>query len=510
LKPIIEAGQEARKHMKRPFIPIREVILACPNAPIWNAMTPALKRRYFMCYWPDERIRRHVAMLHSFGYNALEVSVVGQMPRNAGQTMDEWVRRVNVQISAARDLGMSLTQFVWGNTISSVEPGFTDPHPIHDWHKSEHRDALHRAWERSARAIGSRVDRLVTHWNDPGGATAGCPECSIRTAVQMHNAILGHFRAANPSIDACFSNWMLYPGNKSYGTGWPGYDGVQSIVGDPAFDKASGVALGIMNCGADGVHLDRCGRLSPADLLLIRDAGRKAAVWAWYTTDMEIQPALHVQTKVLQNYFRSMPPETTDTVVWHTVDDCCSGLNMHNLFVAGRLMQDPSMEAQALLREYAEGFFGASAAPALVRALEAIEHARCRSLRYSLKVGDPHEGLHEEELRADELPADWADEGLAKAGSALKGVASLVLPAGHRAAWPMTLEPQEFLQELVAHLKAVEQMMVFLKAARDARRRNDAAAIASLPVVEYDPAHTAGLERQAYLQHQEALRKECH
>ncbi len=500
----------------QPFIPIREVIIACPNSGIWNTMTPALKRKYFMCYWPDDRIRRHVAMLSAFGYNAVQVSVGGQMPRNAGQTMEEWVRRVKIQVAAARENGMSVTQFVWGNAISAVEPGFADLYPILDWHQPAHRDALRREWERSARAIGGEVDRLVTHWCDPGGATPGCPECCIHTAVEMHNAIMEHFCAVNPAIDGYFSNWMLYPGNKSYGTGWPGYDGVQSIVGDPAFDLASGVAIGIMNCGGDGVHLDRCGQLNAADLKTISADGRKAAVWAWYTTDMEIQPALHVHTRMLQNYFRSLPLATTETVAWHTVDDCCSGLNMHNLFVAGRLMQDPALDAQALLREYAEGFFGPAAAPALVRSLEAIEHARCRSLRYSLKVGDPNEALHAEDLDTDKLPADWVEQGLAMAQSSLKEVAALVLPAGHRAAWPVTLSPQEFLPELVAHLLAIEQMLAYLKAQGEVRRQlaagasreRVAALLVALPEVTYDPAHTAGLERQAYLQHRQALTEE--
>lgn len=493
----------------KPFIPIREVISYCPNSGIWNDLTPALKQRFFLCHWPEERIRRHVAMLAAFGYNALQVTVVGQMPRNAGQTMEEWVRRVKVQIAAAREHGMTITQFVWGNAISAVGEGFTDPHPIHDWHRPAHRDALHREWERCARAIGGEADRVVTHWCDPGGATAGCPECSIHSAVEMHNAVMEHFRAVNPGIEGYFSNWMLYPGNKSYGLGWPGYDGVQSIVGDPAFDPASGVALGIMNCGSDGVRQDPFGILHPADLRLIRDAGRKAAVWSWYLTDMEIQPAIHVHTKLLQNYFRGLPPETTDTVAWHTVDDCCSGLNMHNLFVAGRLMQDPSLDAQALLREYAEGYVGRTAAPALVRALEAIEHARCLSLRYSLKVGDPNESLREEATGADGLPADWAEQGLAMARSARKEVAGLTLPPGHGTAWPVTLAPCGFLPELAAHLKAIEQMLDYLKAAgaAGAAGAGAEAALAGLPEVVYDPSHTAGLERRAYLQHRQALRR---
>lgn len=503
--------------VNKPFIPVREVILYCPNSGIWNSMTPELKQRYFMCYWPDERIRQHVAMLHAFGFNALHVSVVGQMPRNAGTTMEEWVHRVNVMVDAGRELGMSNTLFVWGNAVSSLDPKAADPHPIHDWHRPEGREALLREWERTARVMGAKADRVVTHWCDPGGATPGCPDCSIHTAVEMHNAIMESFRRVNPRVGGYFSNWMLFPGNKSYGHGWPGYDGVQSIANDPDFDPASGVAIGIMNCGSDGVHQDRFGLLNQADLGIIAKAGRKAAVWAWYTTDMEIQPALHVHTRLLQNYFRSLPAETPQAVTWHTVDDCCSGLNMHNLYIAGHLMQDPALDAQALLRDYAEGFFGKAGAPALVRALEAIEHARCRSLRYSLKVGDPNEALHEKELSADKLPADWADKGLAMARESLKELAGVNLPAGHRAAWPVTLSPQDFLPELVAHLCAIEQMLAYLKAQGEVRRQRAAGAsgeqvaamIAALPEVTYDLAHTAGLERQAYLQHRQVLKTEC-
>jgi hypothetical protein len=218
---------------------------------------------------------------------------------------------------------------------------------------------------------------------------------------------------------------------------------------------------------------------------------------------MEIQPALHVHTRLLQNYFRSLPAETADAVTWHTTDDCCSGLNMHNLYIAGHLMQDPSLDAQGLLRDYAEGFFGKAAAPVLVRALEAIEHARCRSLRYSLKVGDPNEVLHEKELNANELPADWADRGLALAAASLKELEGLTLPASHQAAWPVTLSPQDFLPELVAHLRAVEQMLTFLKAAKTVDSLGD---IERLPTVVYDPAHTAGLEASAYRQVLETLR----
>lgn len=189
---------------------------------------------------------------------------------------------------------------------------------------------------------------------------------------------------------------------------------------------------------------------------------------------------------------------------------------MHNLYVAGHLMQDPSRDAGEILREYAEGFVGKEAAPVLVRALEVVEHARNRSLRYSYKVGDPNEALRDEKQDVNELPADWNEKGLIMTAAALEELEGLTLPTSHEAAWPVTLLPQEFLGELTAHLKSIHEMQVFIKAeeavlqskAAGAPQDELTVAIAALPMVVYDPAHTAGLEAAIYEQKLSALKKE--
>lgn len=111
---------------------------------------------------------------------------------------------------------MSSTLFVWGNAISSLDPKASNSHPHYDWHKASDREALLGEWERSANVIGAKVDRVSTHWCDPGGAITGCPDCSIHTAVEMHNAIMETFHRVNPRIQGYFSNWMLFPDSKSF------------------------------------------------------------------------------------------------------------------------------------------------------------------------------------------------------------------------------------------------------------------------------------------------------
>jgi hypothetical protein len=77
------------------------------------------------------------------------------------------------------------------------------------------------------------------------------------------------------------------------------------------------------------------------------------------------------------------------------------------------------------------------------------------------------------------------------------------------------MEPAEYLGELNAHLEAIRQMLAFLKGVREVEKLQAEgapnekleAAIAALPKVVYDPAHTAGLEADIYKQKLAALKK---
>ena len=234
----------------------------------------------------------------------------------------------------------------------------------------------------------------------------------------------------------------------------------------------------------------------------------------WYTTDNEINPGLHVRTAVLQQYFRNLPPAARQHLAWHSIDDNFAGLNMQNLYVAGKLMQDPSLDAGTLLAEFVHGFVGAANAPAVTAALRAIELARTRSLLYHATVEDAvaPEGARNVHKT---LPAAWLDETTSAVEAAIAGLHSVTLPPDFQPAWPVTMEPAEYLRELQAHLAAIRQMLAFLHGVRDIERLQAGgataeeleAAINALPTVEYDPAHTAGLEAQVYQQQLAALKK---
>ena len=254
-------------------------------------------------------------------------------------------------------------------------------------------------------------------------------------------------------------------------------------------------------------------RLSATELDAISAAGRQAGVWAWYTTDDEIEPALHVRTSVLQNYFRSLPPQTRTKLAWHSLDDNFSGLNIQNLYVAGKLMQDPSLDAYKLLDEFVRGFVGEANAPALAPALRAIEQTRTRSLCFGYKVVGAVSPSMKDDARV--FSAAWLDESATAVDTALGGLKTVKLAPDFKPAWPVPIEPVDYLGEVQAHLESIRQMLAFLKGAREVERMKAGgepvakreAAINALPKVIYDPAHTAGLEADVYKQKLAALKE---
>lgn len=490
----------------RPFIATREVMVCCPNAVYWNAMAPAQKDRFFIPRWSPDRLRRHLAMLHAFGFNAIQTSAAGQLPLNAGVEDAAWEAKMVLLMQTAREMGMSVTFFKWGSFLyDNAKRAYLGDL---DWHAPADRALLEAEYRHQAR-YAPYVDRVITHWVDPGGPKTDCPECSIDTAVEMHNRIVSLFAEANPRVSSYFSTWAM---NWIDWPHWRGYEGVQTVAGHPALDQSVGIALECSNFSSDGLTVDPQARLDAAAFAAITRAGRKVGIWCWYTGDIEIQPSLHVHTALLERYFRHLGAAAPDGMDWHTIDDCSSGLNMHNLFIAGRLMRDPSLDAGDLLDEYVAGLVGDRAAPAVRAGLDAIELARGRSLRYGIDVSRAELAPPGAERRPT-LDTRWLADAAQQVAAAAALVEPLTLAPTRDAAWPVTMPPAEFVEELKAHLHAVGRMLEVLQAVWDVRERAAGgaspaeleAAITAVPIIPFDPNSSTGLEAVVSRKKRDAL-----
>ena len=452
-------SQETGKGDSNAFIRVREVISFCPNAAYWLQLSPELKKKYFMANWSEEHLRRHLEMLKAFGFNSIQVGANPIMALYGGADPKVWRRHLIAMCRMAHEMGMTVSQCIWGSAVSDQQNNQWDfSCRAMDWHQPADRLRL-EAWYRDHAELAPDVDRVITHWGDPGGSAN--KQCDIGTAIEMHNAILKIFRAVNPKIRGAFSLWSFDWDEPS----WPGFVGVGSFAANPALDPNRDFALGPSSGLAVGIGVVPYSVLKPADLDAITASGRRVGVWGWYITDDEIEPSMHVRTSLLQNYFRNLPAKTHTALAWHSVDDNCAGLNMQNLYVAGHLMRDPTLDAQKLLDEFVRGLVGESNAAAVAAGLRAIEQTRTRSRCYDYCAED---STTPDVTRKDlnprlTLPKDWLDTSIATVNAAIEGLKTVHLAPGFRTAWPVTMEPADYVDELKVHLEAIQKMLGFLK-----------------------------------------------
>jgi len=490
----------------QPFIKRREVTMSAPCSGYWIKDVPQhLKAKVCHDLWSPEKLSRYLDMLKAFGFNSIQVSDSTQGYVNTGVSPEELRARVMHLLKAARERGMTATWFLWSNTC--YDPHAHDPRfPMTRFNLCWHDPTEHAFLEdyyRYQSQYAPYVDHLIIHWADPGGGKEGCKQCNYRGALELHNAIQAIFRERNPQLRTTFSTWFLL--HSSTWNKWPGLN-LDTILHSGILAPDVGVAIGLMNCGADGQRMDWAGQLKTEEVAAIRGTGRMAGIWGWYTTDLEIAPSLHIHTDILQNYFRSLVEPSGGWIDWHSVDDNCHGFNMHNLYVAGRLMQNPGENARDLIDEFLHLYFGDEIAPLMAEALRVIEKARGQSLRYVTQIGDPSEELHDaaiRETRALTGTSSWRKNVLAMAEEAGKHLEHVGIRADHVPPFPTPIPPADYLEEVKAHLRAIAQFMRFLLATEPvwqmiqdgAEQEAIRTAIRRLPEVENSAEHLIHLER---------------
>jgi hypothetical protein len=471
---------------KAAFVRKREVILGDPYDP-YVLETPAVQRKHALALWPLERLKRYVDMLWEFGYNSLQLSDLAETYACCGYaiTREAHGEKLHALSEYAKSKGMTRTLFVWGSGPVDVErsrgtfkdgtwenpcpcvPGGAEALADHGRYQ-----ARHAPW----------FDHIITHWGDPGGCYGD--QCTVRTALELHNQVEAEFRKHNPDIRSTFSLWLMH--HKEFGGRWRGYESVETILHAGVLDNEVGLALS--------------GRFNLEEARTIAETGRPVGVWAWYLADNEIAPSLHVHTGFLGQYFNTLPKEASSLLDWHSMDSNCHGLNVVSLYVAGQLMINPDQDAERLLREFCRHAFG-NAADGFAEGLLAVAHTRCESdyLRLiKFLTGKPHKGTSDEE--------EHPEEHLRVVRGARQVVDGLVPDASFSSDLPLIIDPTAFLEELRANLQAIEQYARFRVALREAKHRGGSIDVSRLPAVEAPGDIMTQYEYRLYQEHLEGLR----
>ena len=443
-----------------------------------NFVSPRMYEKYASKNWDADRMGRYIDMLLAFGFNAFQASdtFLGYVFAGWGPNPRGWPARLRALGDYARAQGMHTTLFIWGTAAYDFRTGkYSSSLCPND---PAQREILERHWERQA-DHAAHFDSIVTHWGDPGGCDRN--GCTIQTPQNLHNEILEKCRERNPDVESSFSLWMLQSGTHGV---WPGYEGPQTVLDSGVLDADVTVAV-----GSSPAHVPP-GAFDPEHVRMITQSGRRAGVWCWYLADNEMSPSMYVRTTLLKDYFSSIPTDVFDSLEWHTVEGNTPTLNLHNLYVAGKLMQNPQADAPAALREYIAGAFGEENVGAVEEILCALE--RIRSGYAGVPACDA-ETVHMLRDRAGAISIHDKFE----------------------PAFPLPFTPRELAGEVRAQVEAIAALMEFEAAAdeverlvREGDKEQVEEAVRNLPAMQKPTEYLTLLEYSCYLERLQQMKQQ--
>jgi len=409
--------------VRTPFIKGREVTTGppCIRAGLkYVDMDKLLVEKYSPPCWSEDRLRRNVDLLDSFGYNSIELSdtwIYVDYFEKIGITRKDRSQKTKAVADQLHQNGQTFSLLVYGSSVKDFKTGKEYTRPGACFNDPYERQVLLTEYDYLANTHGSYVDRIVTHWSDLGGQP-DCEKCTIKTALEQHNLITEKFKAKNPSVESSFSLWNIIPSI------WPGYENDESILDAGILPKDVSISIP--------------GRFNLQRAQHIIEKGYDPSVWCWRTLDIEHWHGLHVHTKLLEDYFKSIPSDIAGKLKFHAVDCLSQFLILSNLYVAGQLMWDPNQSASDLVREYLSGTFGADNTEAMASVYEAIEKGGC----YFCPGHQP----------ALAKAMEGSDERLAMLMKAKAQLAKVKISPDFVPVFPTIIEPADMLKEIDAQL----------------------------------------------------------
>lgn len=296
--------------------------------------------------WSDDRIRDLVESLWLLGFNSVEVPEIRGYRAflNEADLARDVTPKLRVFMQAARNHGLQVSQFVWGQSLFIEGENLC-------WNDPAEQATMLAEYQRLGQTYGDLVDNIVVHVGDPGGCNRnGCD--AYHTTQSIASALGDAYRARNPQVLVTLSTWANA--------------GFWNHRTDPGFLDAS-----LMPKDA-GIALHRWYDAEQASL--VNAAGRPCDIWGWYLSDFELALDWMLLMRRLDAYYTALPPEASRQIRAISTELNFQGWpHLINACVSAQKMLDPNRDLEAIEREFAAAVFGDANADAMVKVYQAIE-----------------------------------------------------------------------------------------------------------------------------------------
>jgi len=326
----------------QPFIPVRLLSVA----PTGRDAQGGPWADTLWTNWTDERLRRYAEQIWLCGYNGIEVAEIrGYRAVFSDEDLARSITpKIRVLCSAARQHGLRVRQFIWGQSL------FVEGQNL-CWNAPDERTRMVEEYRRLAQTYGDLVDELIVHVGDPGGCDRnGCD--AYKTTQEITMALLGEYRRVNPNVTAVLSTWS----NAGF---WKGHPNAQ-LLDETYSPRELGIAL---HRWYDRDKVD-----------LVRASGRAVDLWVWYLSDFEMAVDLTLAMRVVDRYYQALPDSAHEEIRGVTADLCFQGWpQILGAYVAAQKMWDPQRDLGEIEHEFCAATFGERNADAMVALYQACE-----------------------------------------------------------------------------------------------------------------------------------------
>jgi hypothetical protein len=388
--------------------------------------------------YSDDMLYEYVRMMSACGYTGIQVTDMCSAWAYYGNY--EFVHdRLRFMADAAHSLGMNFTLWVWGAEFNgygwndkSVEYyGEYDENWVRPYEyasENPNAQAMFDKYYSIYAELADCCDRVIAHYNDPGNLE------NLEDIAFYAGMLRDKFKSVNPNVNfgvSCYTH-EINPRDlcKIMGTDTTVYLGACTEAGTTwQYERTC--------CSMDGLTF---------------------GIWSWNLTEMEIDQLaeMNVNANIIKDvYNRTAEEDVYGKPSYWSEMDSYHVLNIFSHYCAGRLLQDPNLDADELLLESARAVVGDEYAEKLYEVLCLIEEARSGDKWESFRWEYEDYCIKNKDYKADAI--------LSKSEECLKYLDEMIDADIKDNTIPLPVSVSDLLQLIKPHVKQIHDYSQFRK-----------------------------------------------